>query len=414
MKLIKQLNSGQEGGGSTGSVNESFDILSADLELDLLTNNQSVPEKKKEDEKTYDDEGNEILIDPVKKLEDEMAAAAANKTKLGEEETPKYTPEELTAIEKFTPEQKADFEAGKIDIKGEPVEEGFKGEGATPAGDEESTWIDVAKELGYPELKDNSFDAFKEAQKLHLEQVKKEIDNKDFEKHIADLPAKEQLIVRGIKSGLTIEQIEKPIKTLDGLIALTNTDLVAADLKARGLDEDVVQFKIDKLVEEEKLDIAAKAIRDELVTKKSTIETDLLEQVKNIELKLQEDKNNALKEDFKSFRTALDTIPELMGTKLSSKNKDEVAAAYEKGEYHDLFKDPKKVAEFIIWDKYKKEAQANLVNKALEDKRRAQQNSVHNIPPIKPGAGSSVSKMQKSSNGKKTELEEVMSAELDE
>lgn len=415
----KQLSPGPDGGGSATDPTNSFDILSSEMEFELETNNLPIPlkeEKKPEDE--FDDNGD--IIDPIKKAEEEAAAKAAEgeaakSTKLGEDAPQKYTAEEEVIIAKFTPEQKADFEAGKIDIKGEPIEEGFKGDGAkVNPEDEDSSWIIVAKELGYPDLKEDSIEAFKEAEAAKIEAIRKEADVKAFDKHIEEMPIKEQLIVRGLKTGLTMEQIEKPIKTLDSLLAMNDADLLALDMKEKGLKDDVIKYQIQKLVEEENLEKEIAPLRKDLQDKREGIEQSLLAQVKVLETQKIEENKAALKEDFVTFRKSLDTIQDLMGTKLSKANKEEIAASYEKGEYHDIFKDHKKVAEFLIWDKYKKEAQTNLVNKALEDKQRGHQNKIHVLPPVKAGAGSSVSKVQGAKDGKVSEFASVANAELEE
>ena len=416
MKLNRQLSPGPDGSGSAAAPTEnSFDLLSAELELDLTHNDLPIPEKKEEVEKVYDEDGAEIT-DPVKaaelKLEQQASAdEEAKKIKLGEEKIPaEPSKEELELISKFTPEQKADYDAGKIDINGEPV--GFKGDDGKGANedDDASSWIVVAKELGYPEPKEDSFEAFKEVQATKIEEIRKEIELKAFEDHLKDFPAKEQLFFRGFRAGLTMEQIQKPIDTLNSLMALSDADLLAASLKARGLKEDVIQYQIQKLVEEEKLELEVAPIRNELKTEKDGQEQNLLEQVAELEAKLKTEKEDAIKEDRVTFRKVLDTIPELMGTKLSKANKEVVAAKYENGGYHDLLTNHKEMAEYLLWKEYRKEAEQSLVNRALENKRRGEQNTIHNIPPIKKGAGSSISKQQP--DGKqKSEFAQVAYAE---
>ena len=411
----KQLSPEPEGSGSAAAPTEnSFDILSAEVELELTANDLPIPDKKEEKVEHFDDEGVEIT-DPVKlaEIEAEKAKVIANaeaekgKVKLGEEVE---TEEQL--IEKLTPEQKIKFEAGEIDAKGNPVEEGFKGTTKTEDADGDSSWIVVAKELGYPELKEDSFDAFKIAQETKIEEIRKEASNKDFEAHVLDLPAKEQLIVRGLKTGLTMEQIEAPIKTLDSLLSLSDAELLQADLKERGIKQDVIDYQVQKLTEEGNLDKEVAPIRQMLQDKRTGIETNLLEQVKDLEVELKTQKQNAIKEDVETFKKVMDTIPELMGTKLSKANKEVITAKYEKGEYHDLLTNHKEMAEYLLWKEYRKEAEQNLVNKALEYKRRGETNSRHVIPPIKKGAASSVSKVQ--TDGKaKSEFASVADAELE-
>lgn len=411
----KQLSPEPDGSGSAAAPTESsFDILSAEVELELTANDLPIPEKKEEKAEHFDDDGAEIT-DPVKlaEIEAEKTKAAADaeaekgKVKLGEEAE---TEEQL--IEKLTPEQKIKFEAGEIDAKGNAIEEGFKGAAKNDDADGDSSWIVVAKELGFSELKEDSFDAFKVAQEAKIEEIRKEASNKDFEAHVSDLPAKEQLIVRGLKTGLTMEQIEAPIKILDSLLSMSDADLLAADLKERGIKQDVIDYQIQKLTEEGNLDKEIAPIRQMLEEKKSGINDTLLNQVKQLEEQIKTEKQTAIKEDVETFKKVMDTIPELMGTKLSKANKEVITAKYEKGEYHDLLTNHKEMAEYLLWKEYRKEAEQNLVNKALEDKRRGEQNNRHVISPTKKGAGSSVSKVQ--TDGKaRSEFASVADAELE-
>ena len=156
--------------------------------------------------------------------------------------------------------------ADKKDDKADPEEEGFKTEGATLEDkvEEEAKWVDVAKDFGF-ELKEDTYESFIEAKNEFIENTKKtaveEAKLKSFKDEIAELPAESQLLIIGLKNGLTQEQIEAPFKMISEYKALSDADLVAKDLELQGFTPDVVANEIEKMTENDKIEVDAKRLR---------------------------------------------------------------------------------------------------------------------------------------------------------
>lgn len=414
--IIKQLNSDANGtGGGTAPVNP-FAAFSAESVIDL----EEAPAITDEDEQEKTDKAEEAkalalaeqrLTDATKGMSDVDKAAfiekeniakaeAEKKPNLGDAKSVEATKEEeriAEAIKTFTPEQKASYEKGDINEKGEKVEKGFSTPGTETS--EDGSWVDVAKAMGF-EIKEDTFDAFKQAQEQYKETIKQEVEQKKFEEMVLDLPAKEQIIVRGLKAGLTMEQIEAPRKKIAELVGMSDADLLAADLTARGLKEDAIEYQISKLVETDKLELEVAPLRALLKTRQESMDADMLADVTAIETELKERKSTALEAEYKSLEKVANTIDDFMGTKLTKANKDYVLSKYKNGEYHDILTDHTKFINTLLYMEYGKEAQTNLINKALEDERSKAKTGLHNIPPIRGGAPQSVSKTKVGEQGK--------------
>jgi len=251
--------------------------------------------------------------------------------------------------------------------------------------EEELKWVDLAKESGF-EIKEDTFEAYKEAQKSYIELQKQEAlktyQDVDFKKHIETLPPESQLLIIGLKSGLTQDQIEAPFKQIAFYKGLEDADLVAEDLKLKGFEDDVINNKIEKLTEDGKLEIEAKELRTILDINENNLLTQKLNEVKELEQNITLAHQTKMKEEAAIIVQQLDTVEKFMEAPLSKNNKKFVAEKLLAGAYNDAMRDPKVIAQFALFVEFGEKGIANLKNKMYEKGRDEKVNKLHNIPPV--------------------------------
>jgi len=189
-----------------------------------------------------------------------------DETKKDEEEQKADEPEKVDPKKE---EKKVEAAAAdkKEDTDPAPEDDGFKTpDGSKIEGDDEAeaNWQGIAKDFGF-EIKEDTYEAFMQGKEAFIEGLKtesvKDIKVKALREEIAELPAESQLLILGLKSGLTREQIEAPFKLVQEYKALSDADLVAKDLQLKEFTDDVVANEIEKLTESGKLEIEAKKLR---------------------------------------------------------------------------------------------------------------------------------------------------------
>jgi hypothetical protein len=265
-----------------------------------------------------------------------------------------------------------------------PGEEGSKPNLET-SSDEEMKWVDVAKEIGF-ELKEDSFDAFQKAKNEFIENIKneskKEVEVKSFKEQIAELPAETQLLVLGLKNGLTEEEIHKPFKMIADFKALSDADLVAKDFELQKYPQDLIDHKIEELTENGKLELKAKELRLILDKNEEVLLNNKLQEIKQLELESEENFKNKIAKESEIIEKHINTIDTFMEAPISKKTKDYLVEKWKSGAYHELAKDPDRIAKFIIWNEFGEQGIANLKNKSFEKGRDEKKNKLHVIPPV--------------------------------
>jgi len=273
--------------------------------------------------------------------------------------------------------------------EGEEEEEGFKNpdeveEGSKEAEDVEANWKGIAKDVGF-EIEDDSYEAFIEGKKAFIENVKteslKDIQIKGFKEQIAELDPESQLLVLGLREGLTRDQIEAPFKEIASFKALSDVDLVAKDLELQGMPEDVIENEIEKMAENDKIEVEAKRLRIILDNNEKNLTENKLREIKELATENENIFKQTIAKESESIVKQINMIDKFLDAPVSKKNKEYLAKKWESGAYHELAKDPAKIAKFMLWEEFGEQGlsnlKSNMTSKFVEDKARKQ----HNIPP---------------------------------
>ena len=344
--------------------------------LSLLSNepwlqeNVNTFEPKKEEPKAT-----EVI---EKKNEEEIKAT-------GELEVTK-TPEEIEA-EKLAETAKVD-EVLKIDDA--PLEiEADKDE--IP----EDSWLALAKAQNL-EIKEDSFDAIKEALTAPLVAQLEEAKTAKVEDYLAEIDPQIRMEIELNKAGLSYEDIKAPLENIARYRSMNPVELVREDLtlkisNIRELtDEDkaFIDAEIEKKVESGEinhdhkrlmllLDENEKQVKDE---QQSIIDRYKINNAKQLE----EKRSN----EIASVSKALSETPSFMGSVVAKESLEAMAKKYSDGKYDHILNDPAKKAEFIMYHELGKKAYDAAIAKSKAEGHLKVVKELHNTPPVdKLGAG---------------------------
>lgn len=250
--------------------------------------------------------------------------------------------------------------------------------------EEESSWVAVAKDLGY-ELKEDSYESFKtvlESEKTKIrEEVLAEYKTKEKDEVIKELPLEAQMVVLGLQSGLTLEQINKPFQQIDDLLALSDVDLIAKDLELQDMSPELVEKKLLLMQEKDgEIEIEAFQIRKFLNDSKNQLKEKNLNDLTALKQKREAEKTQLIQKDTNEIHESLKKTPKILESKISDKHVNYVVEKWKKGEYQALFKDSDFIAQALLQYEFGDKAASLLAKKKFEEGRNGIVNKLHNIP----------------------------------
>lgn len=327
---------------------------------------------------------------------DKLAASDADaKTKAEEAAKVAETPEQIKAKEeealsKMSETEKAEHLAKK---EKEEIEKEFKlpTDKKEDGEDEDSNWLNVSKKLDI-DLKEDSFEAFETAYKTKIETVRKEEKalalKSKWTEEIISLPVEAQATIIGLKNGMSLEEVTAPLKRLEELKVMDDADLIALDFKGQGYDDEYVEMKIAKLAENGDLELTAKEIRKVISDSEKEIKDNHLTRIKEIDENNKKLIQETRDKETASIKEKLGTIKQFMDTPVSEKVVNYLVKNWEQGKYHEDFKNPDLLAEFLIYKEFGEQGIKNMKQKAYERGRDEKANKLHNIPPVIKSGGS--------------------------
>lgn len=309
------------------------------------------------------------------------------------EEADKIIKDETLELEEKTEEPKVE-EVKEADVKDElsldPEELTLAEDSAEP---EEGTWKYIAKQDGL-DIAEDSYEAFKEAVTKPLIEKLESLDNKKMEDYFHDLDPKIRMEIELNKSGMSYDDIKKPLEDIAKYKSLSNVELYREDLMAKytTATQEWIDAEVEKMVSiDGAIDHEATRIKMEL----DAIEQDIVNSRNEIIEKYKVNSENYLNEKRKveneSVVKALNEIPELIGSPINAETKKKLAENVNSGKYDQLFNDPALKAEFIMYHQLKgqvKKAHESAVAKSYAKGKLDISKELHNTPPLeKGGAG---------------------------
>jgi hypothetical protein len=194
------------------------------------------------------------------------------------------------------------------------------------------------------------------------------------------------------KTGMSLEQIEAPLRNLEAFKAMGTAELIRADIEARypNAESTWIDAEVEKQIESGNAAHEETRIRLELDAMEKHI---IAEREQKIEqYKVSNEKFLAEKRDNEvaAISKALNEMSEFMGQPLSPEAKKGLADRYSSGKYDQILNDPAKRAELITYIELGKKAHEQAVTKSYNKGKLEITKHLHNTPPLENGGAGRV------------------------
>lgn len=251
----------------------------------------------------------------------------------------------------------------------------------------EQSWTNLAATKGIV-LTEDTFDAYskgldtfyEQKEQASLEAVKKA----GYDLELNKLPIEAVAVIEGYKAGLTTEEIFAPVKQIEALLALSNEELVAEDLRLQDWSEELIEKKIADLVENDKLDLEAQPLRVLLNNNKKVVAKNQVDKFAQMQQQRVEHEKQVRVSESETIKNTITSMKEYMGVPVDQTLVNYVTQKWNEGKYHEALRDPKKIADFIMNEEFGEQGKKALANREYQRGRDEKANKLHNIPPITP------------------------------
>lgn len=318
-----------------------------------------------------------------------------------EEDNNPFKPEEQK-LEDQKPEEKKPEEEGEKPKDEKPEEQKpitdedlFKvDESVAVENSDEPTWKSVLVERGY-EVPENFSEEKGLEVLLELEEKKaneriEEARSLTVDKLLSTLKPEVAASIKLMEMGVPQEQILNPTREIDQYLAMSEVEIVRADLEKQGYPEDLVDAKLEALsTSPEALKRQADLIKFELTQAKTAILDQRNQLIQQFETKAQEASLMAKEAEKTQFKQALNTVEDFLGKSVPKAAKDKLYEEFSKGRFDKDFNDPKAKVELAMYKLFGKSFASSLKNTAFEQGREKIVKELTNVPPVNTsGSGS--------------------------
>ncbi len=269
----------------------------------------------------------------------------------------------------------------------------------------EQSWTNLAATKGIT-LTDDTFEAYSKSLDAHYEAEKvasiEAVKKAGYDLELNKLPIEAVAIIEGAKQGLSYEDVMAPVRQIDNLLALTNEELVAEDLRLQNVEgqtpiwtEELIEKQIADLVESDKLDLAAAPLRTLLTNNKQRVAQDQVNRFAQLQQQRVEHEKQVRVSESEAIKSTITSMKEYMGVPINDELVSYAVKNWNEGKYHELMKDPKAIAAFIMNTEFGEQGKKALANREYQRGRDEKANKLHNIPPVSK-TGTVVSNAQQS------------------
>lgn len=332
---------------------------------------------------------NQDVVESEKVTEEKPEPTAEETTEKETETKPKWAE---SGENKEGSEAALDEDAPTLEFKPEDIKD-------VPQEFDESDWRSVGNDLGLS-IKENSWEEFQAAvkeqyvPKTEYEKALKLSEKEVLAKFSPEVAAAIELANMGVPQELIFE----PTKQIDGYLALEDSALVREDLKAQGYTDELADAKMEKLIEDGKVETEAKILRFELGKQKESVLQQRQQIVSQRAAEIEQVQKQTKEREITQLKETLNNTSEFMGINLTKEAKELIAKKLQSGAYEKELSTPQLKVNAILHKEFGQKFTEYAKNKFRSEGKMAEVKKLANVPPIKsPSAG--VEKVNTQTNG---------------
>lgn len=297
---------------------------------------------------------------------------------------------ELGLPENATKEEIEKAETAKNDTE-------WKVDEVVPTKEEEldGTWKGLIESFELGEIpadysEEKGFEVVQNLFNQKLEAVKAEAINEAKYDRYVDVPeqirGEAEMVVELMKAGQTLEKINEPFIELAQFKAMSKEELVRHNLMFRYKgDEEVVDNKMQKLIEDGMIDVEYKSAKFDLDNYEQSLNHQRQEQIKNYKNTQQQIQTQKFNQETAKLSHALDGVPEYLGKKLTPEVKAVLKNELASGKYHKMDGTPEEKVDYLLYKRFGKAGIQSFQSRATEKVVLQNKQQQHNVPIVQNG-----------------------------
>ena len=256
---------------------------------------------------------------------------------------------------------------------------------------EAETWKNIGEDLDL-KVEGDDFEDFKKAYAERIEQIKEDAHNKAMEEAPTlpeNITEETKNLISLANEGIDLKEYLDPINTIDGWLKYDDKSLVKADLESKTdgseerlyTDEQITE-KLERYEDNEFLKDKADDIREQLIAEKQNITEEVIQEqnYRAEQAKIQQDQ--AVQAQATHFINTVKSTEEFMGGKIGEDVKSHVTNMWNNGQVHELFNDPKKIVDYVLYHTVGDQVMQQRDDQAFSNGQSKAKKSLHNIPPV--------------------------------
>lgn len=243
-------------------------------------------------------------------------------------------------------------------------------------------WKELAKNQGF-DVSEDTFEAYQKGVE--------EFYRKKYEPNLGKFDPEAQRLIEFLDSGGKLENFIAPLKPIQELKSLSDAELVSRDLELRKWPADKIEKQIALLVEQDKLEVSAFALREKLDAIEEQIKEDTINKQLAAAKRTDTYKQLSKAEELSTFKKTLSNVKDFMDIPIKDKHKDYLIKQWESGKYDTILKDPSMQAQLILWHEFGDKGLQMIKEKFNKQVQLERKKDRHAIPP-ETGSGSGQTK----------------------
>tara|TARA_Y100000310_G_C20619700_1_gene782597 strand:+ start:167 stop:1306 length:1140 start_codon:yes stop_codon:yes gene_type:complete len=315
-----------------------------------------------------------------------------------ENETKDEVPEEVEAPDtsEETPEAKEEeAESEPVESEEEPEKSeepdfSFKAPEEKATEEEAETWKNIGEDLDL-NVQGEDFDDFKTAFSDKIRQAQEEAYKHgldEAETELGDIDPETKNLLELSQNGVDLKEYLDPINTIDGYLKYDDKSLVEEEFKnimngeQRLYSDEQVASKIERLEDNEMLSDKADEIREGLIVEKQNLGQEIIAENQEQQERAYHQHQENLRAQSENFIHTVNSTNEFMGGKIDDGVKDHVTNMWNKGKVHELFNDPQKIVDYVLYHTVGDQVLKQRENDSFSNGQSKAKKSLHNIPPV--------------------------------
>ncbi len=229
-------------------------------------------------------------------------------------------------------------------------------------------------------------DAYLDYQVKLIKDAEEKASQYSIETELSKLTPEARLVIDLNKAGVTLEEYQAPFIEVQNLKAMSDEALIRMKYEnKKGWDKDMVDRKVEEIIEEGKSEIEAKIIRDDLNNYEQTIQDQHKQKLNQYTEQQKQVQQQARQKESAFIKHELDKVTTYMDRKLGDDVKAILHNELTSGKYDNMPGTPAEKVGYALYRKFGEQGIKYMKDRVLEQLTKEKLQTQHNTPSVSGG-----------------------------